>query len=225
MKITTYMFLVLFISFSCSGSVEEGWTEIKDSQSIKEYQDYLINHPQTVHASEIRSGLKQLWEQYAAEQWAQCNWERNTLILSIDKDGQIFFENEKIEKTALSDKIEYALSNPYNSIFLPDKEELDVEGLEAIAVSRGVINVNADKDVDSQEYAGVIMLLRRSYERMRNECAMHLYEKPLKELTKAEKKNIEAIVPMRIRLECYVEKISQASSLAQPEVLQDSLPT
>ncbi|MFV0507054.1 MAG: hypothetical protein ACK5L5_10180 [Bacteroidales bacterium] len=192
-----------FILFSCKkDSLEKNWLKTRKTNSIERYQNYLVNNPQTIHSLEIRDSLRIFWERYAKKQWGQCDWQVNTLILSIDKDGTILFENEEVKKNKLSDKLEYSISNPFNSIHLPFKHEVDIEEIGEVDVSLGVINVISDRGLDNQQYAEIILLLRACYQKMRNECAMHLYEKPLSELSKREKKNIETIVPMRLRLEC-----------------------
>lgn len=189
--------------FSCeTKNVEKGWRKVKNTHSIEKYQNYLINHPQTVHSLEIRDSLRVFWDRYAREHWNQCDWAINTLTLIVDKQGQYFLNDNKIDKSKLLDNIEYSVSNPFNSVLLPSKKEVEIEDLGIFEVSRGVLNITVDRELDTQAYSDLLIILRKSYQRMRDECAIHLYERSLEELNMAQRANIETIVPMRIRIEC-----------------------
>jgi hypothetical protein len=81
---------------------------------------------------------------------------------------------------------------------------ITIEALGDFEVSRGVIEIITDRELENKKYSEIIVLVKTSFTEMRNELSKKVYGKYLKGLNQEQKENIESIVPMRIKFERYI---------------------
>jgi len=204
MKKEVYILVISLILISCKAQdSKHEWNEIKKSGSVEKYQDYLIKYPQTKHLSEITDSLRNFWKEYAVENW-HYDCFGNCLILLINKNGELLFENKQVDENDLKEKIKYSILNPEYSENLPEKEPVLTENLGEFMVSRGMIDIIADKELNVKKYSQIIKLVKESFIEMREWYSNEIFGKPFKNLDEKQKKDIEIIVPMRIRFERYL---------------------
>lgn len=205
MKRLTIIILSIFCFESCiENRIEIGWAKARKSCSIEEYQEYLIENPNSVHLKEIIDSLRIFWEERNYNKISESGHTDcfgNCLTLRIMKNNQIEFDNKKAEKEQLEKEIKYSLSNPDDLPNLPEKELITIPEIGNALKSKGFLDIISEDGFEKVTYTEIIKIAKKSFEGIRNEWSVAIYNKSFEKLENQEKEIIKQIVPMNIRFE------------------------
>jgi hypothetical protein len=205
MKRLTIILLSLFCFESCiENRIEDGWAKVRKSCSIEEYQEYLIENPNTIHLIEIVDSLKIFWEEKNNKiilEGGHTDCYGNCLTLKIMNENHIEFNNQSIKREELKETIKYSIINPEYLPNLPDKETLTIPSIGDVVKSKGVIDIISENSFEKETYSEIIEIVKRSFLEIRNDLSFAIFNKRLEILENKEKEIIEQIVPMNIRFE------------------------
>jgi hypothetical protein len=210
MKRLTIIILSIFCFESCiENRIEDGWAKVRKNCSIEEYQEYLLENPNSVHLKEIIDSLRIFWEERnykIISEGGHIDCFGNCLTLRIMKNNQIEFGNQITEKEQLEEKIKYSILNPENLPNLPEKELITILEIGNVLKSKGFIDIISEDGFDNVTYSEIIGIAKKSFWEIRNENAIAIYNKGYEKLEKQEKEIIEQIVPLNIRFERMIFK-------------------
>ena len=205
MKYINYIFILCIIILSSCNREKSGneWLTVKNTRSINSYQNFLIDNPQTKYLPEITDSLRIFWERYY---YTHMNHDcfGNCLTLLINQNGQLLFESKPIHNNELKEVIKYSITNPDELIDLPEKKIVTIHKFGDFYVSRGVIDISTDKNLDPKIYSEIIGIVRQGFLELQNECSLKLYGKKLSKLNDKQKSTIDSIMPISMRFERYV---------------------
>jgi hypothetical protein len=195
-----YILILIFACLSCSCTdTEKEWIEIRKSNSIEKYQDYLIENPQTKYLKEITDSLRLFWIKNASKNLSHYNHGNN---INIDlNNGLISFDGFLIEKSKLSDTLKYSIQNPYNLPGLPEKDIIKIDGVGEFEFSLAIIDIRSEQDVNPKLYSEIINIVIKDFSDFRDFYSLNIYGKKFKDLNIGQKETIQKIVPLNIRFE------------------------
>ena len=118
--------IAILIIVSCKNQVANSdWYEIRNSNSIEKYQDFLIQNPETKYLKEIADSLRLFWHRESLKDFEHYK-HRNNLIIEI-KNDQLRFDDSIIEKEKLADTLKYSIKNPHDWTDFAEKVIVEIE--------------------------------------------------------------------------------------------------
>ncbi len=205
MKRLTIIILSLICLESCiENRNEDGWAKVRKSCSIEEYQEYLIENPNTIHLNEIVDSLKIFWEKEnfkRIKEFGHTDCYGNCLTLKILSENHIEFNNQSIKREELKETIKYSIINPDYLPNLPETETITIPSIGDVSKSKGFIDIISENSFEKETYSEIIEIVKRSFLEIRNDWSFAIFNKRLEILESKEKEIIEQIVPMNIRFE------------------------
>ncbi len=133
--------------------------------------------------------------------------ERNIFVVLVNKENQLLVENELMDIRQLRGAAKEFISNPDNSLKLPEKVPTEIPYFGTIPITKyHVISLQNDRGTSYGTYIAVQNELTAAYNELRNELAVQKFGVKYDELgddeeegTKdARKEAIEKIYPLRI---------------------------
>jgi len=205
MKRLTIVILSMLCFESCiENRIEDGWAKIRKSCSIEEYQEYLIENPNSIHLNEIVDSLKIYWEKRNFEriiEFGQTDCYGNCLTLKIMNDNQIEFNNQRIKREELKETIKFSIINPDYLPNLPETEIITIPSIGDVSKSKGFIDIISESGFEKETYSEIIEIVKNSFFEIRNDWSFAIFKNSFERLENKEKEIIEQIVPMNIRFE------------------------
>lgn len=133
---------------------------------------------------------------------------RNILYVSIDEQNKIRCNDELTTINDLKPKLKNFISNPDNDNNLPEKTEMEFQGLGVVPVTIDhVIALEIDRNSDYQTYISVQNELATVYNELRDEFTKQYFHSDFKKSTPEQKEMARQAFPMKIaELEALKEK-------------------
>lgn len=125
--------------------------------------------------------------------------QRNIFIVMVNKDDKLLFNDSPKSIDVLKDSAKAFLDNPYDSPSKPEKEEVDIDLLGKVRVSKGVISLRNDRGTSYDMYLQVQNELAAAINELRDEKAKQYFNnKHYADLNDQQRKAIDQLVPMAI---------------------------
>ncbi len=200
MRIILFCLFVLFLIIN-SGNCQEMKPLLLES-SIKNYQKYLLDNPRTPHLKEITDSLRLMWDRQNIKNFHTfCN--SNCLEVFMNSKDKILFEEKEIDKSELKELIYYSIKNPNNRQDLPEKRIVKTDLFGDFYCSTGVVDIITN-DANPELYSDIIVLVKDAFMEIRKEWARYMYSQDYLTLSERIKKDIDIIIPIKIRFERYM---------------------
>jgi len=123
---------------------------------------------------------------------------RNIIQVKINASDRLFAGNEPMDVSQLKDKIKEFLTNPANDPNLPEKEDIDIEGIGTVKKSKGVISLQNDRGTTYSKYIAVQNELIKAINEIRDEFSMQHYGRVFSRLTTEQQDLVRKAVPQNI---------------------------
>lgn len=150
----------------------------------------------------VDSGIMRTLPPMADETQKQENLKvnkRNLMYVSINQDDMLLLNlKERIGLERVAEEAKRFILNPMNDPNLPEFEEVEVNLLGKVKVSKGVISLQNERRTSYKVYVMVQNELTRAFNEVRNEMAIHYFGRPFEQLDENQKEAIRQVVPMRI---------------------------
>lgn len=194
-----FIMVTLLVLFFPDNKMKNNWDNVKLTNSIEDYQNYLINNPETPHIKEITDSLRIFWERINIRRPHNNSLGLNNFRLLINYEGRLLFEHSPIEKGYLKVKIINSIINtPY-----VETRIIELDTLGTFEVSKGTVDIATDIELSPDIYSSIIQLVKDSFIELRNYYSNKIWEKNLDELNPIQLEIIEREVPINIRFETY----------------------
>ncbi len=221
----TSAILALLIIISCSQKTNNNdWELIRKSESITEYQDYLIANPETENLSEAIDSLRYLWKKNL-ELDNYHHSHDNAISLLINSENQILFNREPTTITELENKVKYVISNPDYLAHLPETKSIEINDFGIYEQSKGIIDIKSDNLTEIEFYSKVLKHVINGFHLIRNDLSLRKYGIEYEKLNTEIKDYINQAIPIRIRFERHVigpePKSIQIDSLDIPKTKEE----
>jgi biopolymer transport protein ExbD len=123
---------------------------------------------------------------------------RNIIQVKINASDRLFAGNEPMDVSQLKDKIKEFLTNPTNDPNLPEKEDIDIEGIGTVKKSKGVISLQNDRGTTYSKYIAVQNELIKAINEIRDDFSMQHYGRVFNRLTSEQQDLVRKAVPQNI---------------------------
>ena len=123
---------------------------------------------------------------------------RNIIQVKINASDRLFAGNEPMDVSQLKDKIKEFLTNPNNDPNLPEKEDIDIEGIGTVKKSKGVISLQNDRGTTYSKYIAVQNELIKAINEIRDDFSMQHYGRVFNRLTTEQQDLVRKAVPQNI---------------------------
>ncbi|MCF0211655.1 MAG: biopolymer transporter ExbD [Bacteroidales bacterium] len=123
---------------------------------------------------------------------------RNVLKVSINYNDALSCNYEWTDIRDLKQRTKEFLSNPNNDPSLPEKVDVEIEGLGTYPVSQGVISLLNDRGTSYDMYFRVQNELAAAINELRDELAMERFHKHYADLKEAQTEAINKAIPVPI---------------------------
>jgi Biopolymer transport protein len=123
---------------------------------------------------------------------------RNIIQVKINASDRLFAGNEPMDVSQLKDKIKEFLTNPANDPNLPEKEDIDIEGIGTVKKSKGVISLQNDRGTTYSKYIAVQNELIKAINEIRDDFSMQHYGRVFNRLTSEQQDLVRKAVPQNI---------------------------
>lgn len=150
----------------------------------------------------VDSGIMRTLPPMADESVQQDNLKvnkRNLMFVSVNQFDQLLLNLKDI---VTLDKIvgeaKKFILNSENSTELPEMEEIDIELIGKVKVSKGVISLTSARQASYETYVKVQNELTRAFNELREDAAMQYFGKSFEQLDEEQKEAVRDAVPMRI---------------------------
>lgn len=204
-----FIMVTLLVLFFPDNKMKNNWDNVKLTNSIEDYQNYLINNPETPHIKEITDSLRIFWERINIRRPHNNSLERNNFRLLINYEGRLLFEHSPIEKGYLKVKI---INSIINTAYV-ETRIIELDTLGTFEVSKGTVDIATDIELSPDIYSSIIQLVKDSFIELRNYYSNKIWEKNLDELNPIQLEIIEREVPINIRFETYNTKLKPGPPL------------
>ena len=143
--------------------------------------------------------------------------ERNMLTVKLTDNDSVTCQGKPITLKALKDKTKEFVANPQNRADLPECSYKDVQLLGKTRVSdKHVINLECSASTSYDAYFGVLNVLVKAYNELRDVLAVKRFVHTFKECTREEQDAIREVYPQKIS-ESNSEDIAQQGEEAVHE--------
>ena len=150
---------------------------------------------------DVDSGLERRLPQYAPEQEDTDTppiKERNVLVVLVNKNNQLFVEDQVIPVESLREKAKEFFKNESNSENLPEKNYEEVPYFGEVGITKGVVSLRNDEETQYGTYIAVQNELVGAINDLREELARSKFGKSLDELDADQQDAIKTIYPSKI---------------------------
>ena len=123
---------------------------------------------------------------------------RNIIQVKINASDRLFAGNEPMDVSQLKDKIKEFLTNPNNDPNLPEKEDVEIEGIGTVKKSKGIISLQNDRGTTYSKYIAVQNELIKAINEIRDDFSMQHYGRVFNRLTTEQQDLVRKAVPQNI---------------------------
>jgi biopolymer transport protein ExbD len=123
---------------------------------------------------------------------------RNIIQVKINSSDRLYAGNEPMDVSQLKDKIKEFLTNPTNDPNLPEKEDVEIEGIGTVKKSKGVISLQNDRGTTYSKYIAVQNELIKAINEIRDDFSMQHYGRVFNRLTTEQQDLVRKAVPQNI---------------------------
>jgi biopolymer transport protein ExbD len=124
--------------------------------------------------------------------------ERNIFIVLIDRLDRLMVEGEVMDIKDLKLKTKEFIANPQDLSTLPEKEDLEIDFLGVIPVSKQIISLQNDRGTSYGMYIMVQNELAAAYTELRDEFALQQFGMKFDALDEDRQEAVRKVYPMRI---------------------------
>lgn len=126
--------------------------------------------------------------------------ERNVFTVQLNYNNQLLIRGSEWMENVdqLKDRAKEFIVNPYNNPELPEKSEVEIEGIGKVQVPKGVISLQNDRGSEYQAYLKVQNELQAAYNEVRDEFAKKQFHKSFDDCSEAEQEAIKKVYPQKI---------------------------
>ena len=124
--------------------------------------------------------------------------ERNIFVVLVNKNNELYVENDVISIDQLRNKAVEFLTNPNNSEKLPEKTLKVIDPLGEIMVSKGIISLQNDNGTNYETYVKVLNELLAAGNQVRNDFSIARFGKKFDELGEKKQDAVRDAVPVVI---------------------------
>ncbi len=124
--------------------------------------------------------------------------ERNIFIVLIDRLDRLMVEGQLTEVGDLKAKTKEFIANPQDLTSLPEKEEIEIDFLGVIPVSKQIISLQNDRGTSYGMYIKVQNELAAAYTELRDEFALQKFGMKFDALDEDRQEAVRKVYPMRI---------------------------
>ncbi len=150
----------------------------------------------------VDSGIMRSLPPMADESVKQDNLKvnkRNLMYISVNQFDQLLLNlKEQITLDRIVGEAKNFFMNPNNSSELPEMEEVDIELIGKVKVSKGLISLQNERQTSYQMYVKVQNELTRAFNELREDASYKYFSKSFEQLSEEEKEAIRKAIPMRI---------------------------
>lgn len=124
--------------------------------------------------------------------------ERNIYIVLIDRLDRLMVEGQVMDIKDLKIKTKEFIANPQDLPTLPEKEDMEIDFLGVIPVSKQIISLQNDRGTSYGMYIKVQNELAAAYTELRNEYALQQFGIKFDALDEDRQEAVRRVYPMRI---------------------------
>lgn len=124
---------------------------------------------------------------------------RNLLIINLDENGNIFYNDQLIACSELKDKAREFIDNPASKDDLPEKTPEYFEETGTLVTSqRHIIALQVDRSSLYADYIAVQNELLAAYNELRDSFAIRQFQRPYLSLTPIQQNIVRSVYPQKI---------------------------
>jgi len=146
----------------------------------------------------VDSGIYRVLPQWVEDVEAPKINERNTFVVLINKNNDLFVKGQFAQVSDIKDKLKEFILNPNNDPTLSEQEEQEIEGLGTITRSKGVVSLQNDRGTDYGAYIDVQNELVKGFNELREDFAFARFGKKFTQLTEEEQDLVKKAIPTSI---------------------------
>lgn len=124
--------------------------------------------------------------------------QRNIFVVKINSKDRILFNGQVGDVKALRERAKEFLSNPANDPSLPEKDLVEIAGIGAYPVSKGVISLQNDRGTSYDMYIQVQNELAAAINELRDELSSAQFGKHYKDINETQRTAVDEAIPMAI---------------------------
>ena len=124
--------------------------------------------------------------------------ERNIFVVLIDRLDRLMVEGEVMDIKDLKIRTKEFIANPQDLSTLPEKEDIEIDFLGVIPVSKQVISLQNDRGTSYGMYIVVQNELAAAYTELRDEFALEQFGMKFDALDEDRQEAVRKVYPMRI---------------------------
>lgn len=124
--------------------------------------------------------------------------ERNVLVVLVNKNNQILCDGKWLSVSQLREEAKDFIANPRNDAELPEFNDVDIDLIGTIPVSKGVISLQNDRGTAYKTYIEVQNELVGAYNELREEFAMRNFGRKFDDLSESQSEAVKKAIPQRI---------------------------
>lgn len=158
---------------------------------------YLVTTTMNVDSGIMRT-LPPMAEQNQKQEDVKMK-KRNLLFVSINSQDKILLNlTDQVRIEDLTERVKEFILNPRNNEDMPEKEEVDVDLLGKMQVSKAVVSLQNTRYTSYDMYIKVQNELTRAYNELRNDLSKKEFGKVYDNLEDNQQKAVRDAIPLRI---------------------------
>lgn len=125
--------------------------------------------------------------------------ERNILKVLVNKSDRLLVQGQPIDIRQLKERAKEFLTNPQNNPNLPEVEEVTINNLGTVKVSKGIISLKNDRGTSYDMYIQVQNELTAAINELRNELSLQRFGVKFADLTNSSQSEaIQKAIPIAV---------------------------
>lgn len=124
--------------------------------------------------------------------------ERNIFVVLVNREDNLFVEDEVLDIKLLKQKTREFILNTQNKPNLPEKKVVHIELLGETEVSKGVISIKTDRGTSYNMFIAVMNELTAAINEVKDETSLRYFGQSFNDLSKSQRDAINDAVPIII---------------------------